>query len=511
MNREDQKVFLLDSVDYLLRSWWTLIAGLCVGITAALLVLHYTPRQYEATVTVDAYSEMLPDELIRPTVSSDTEVRLRQLRERVLAPAEVTALVVERLGMTGAGEERNAVVRGVRHGVSVDFRERSRFFRVSYRDTDPERAAVVANAVADRFIEENRLLRASLAGETTKTLEGLASDQLAELQAKEEEIAEYKRTHPYETQDRLPLNYQELHEIDADLEANKLAKQAVQEHLDLLEAQKDWGPLTNDSEYGLDDRETAPVGAEVSRRSRLQAELEQLRHHYSDNHPDVVAKRREIEDLVAAQAAEPEETAVADESASETTQAGAWDIQINAARRDLERLDAEERELKRRRAQIQGRLGATPQVEQRLSVMLRDAEMLRSAYRDYQAKIEKARAAQKVEEGQRGSQFAILERAATPGTPVAPNPMIVFGVSALLGVGLFVGPLVLRRLLAPVLMSATRLKTLSDVPVLVRIPSLETPGTSQRKRRNRMRNFAFSGLSMVLLVTVSVLLYLGRI
>lgn len=511
MNREEQKVFLMDSADYLLRSWWTLVAGLCLGLAVALLVLHYTPRLYEARVTVDAYSEMLPDELIRPTVSADTEVRLRKLRKRVMAPPEVTALVSDHLDMTEPGEERDAIVRGIMSGIALNYRERSRFFQLSYRDTDPERAAVVVNAVADRFIEENRLLRASLAGENTKTLEQLAAGKLAELQDKENEIAEYKRTHPLVTQDQLPFNYQELNEIDADLEANKTAKRAVQEHLDLLEAQKDWGPLMETSDYELEDAAADPTALGGSRLSRCQAELEQLRHHYSENHPDVVSKRRECEDLLATAEAAPEDAGSGDAPAAGSTQADAWGIQIKAAQRELNQLDEEERELKRRRAQVQGRIGATPQTEQRLSVMLRDAEMLRGAYRDYQNKIEKARAAQKIEEDQRGSQFAILEPAGVPRVPVSPNPMIVIAVGALLGLGLFLGPLVLRRLLSPVLMSEARLKALSDVPVLVRIPSLETPDTAQRVRRNRLRNFALSGLSIAVLLTVSTLLYLGRI
>ena len=87
MENNSQKIMILELVDTILRSWWTLVAGTCLGVAAAMLALQYMPRVYEAATRLNLSSRTLPGEFYTDTVAGDEdpELQLAQLREQVLS------------------------------------------------------------------------------------------------------------------------------------------------------------------------------------------------------------------------------------------------------------------------------------------------------------------------------------------------------------------------------------------------------------------------------------------
>jgi uncharacterized protein involved in exopolysaccharide biosynthesis len=235
--------------------------------------------------------------------------------------------------------------------------------------------------------------------------------------------------------------------------------------------------------------------------SRLETELADLLRDYAEVHPDVLAKRREIEALKARIKLDGDtQQAITEGRTQPEPGNGQESAEIAAAMDDIEQLQNEERHIRRDIAEYQRRIAATPGVEQRLADLTRGTEVLQEKYREYDRKLQSAKAAQRIEESRQGALFELRELAVPPLRPVSPNPPMVLVMGIVAGIALFVGPLVGRYLLRPVIFTESALRSLSDVPVLVSIPRIPGPTTDQRVRRRRIKNLTWSVLSVVVLV-----------
>ena len=62
------KTVLLEIVDRLMRHWWTIVAGVCLGTTGALGAMHYLPKVYEARTKIFVAPQKIPQDFVRTTV-----------------------------------------------------------------------------------------------------------------------------------------------------------------------------------------------------------------------------------------------------------------------------------------------------------------------------------------------------------------------------------------------------------------------------------------------------------
>lgn len=91
--------------------------------------------------------------------------------------------------------------------------------------------------------------------------------------------------------------------------------------------------------------------------------------------------------------------------------------------------------------------------------------------------------------------------AAAPAAPLR-APLIALGILA--GCLLFVGPVLTRRFLDPVISCEQGLRTLSGVPMIGRVPTIPTPGMKRERVRLWIKNIGLSLLSVAALVAVLV-------
>ena len=89
----------------------------------------------------------------------------------------------------------------------------------------------------------------------------------------------------------------------------------------------------------------------------------------------------------------------------------------------------------------------------------------------------------------------MIERAVPPVLPVSPNPTQIFGVCLVAGLVLFVGPILARGFLRPLISSEAGLRQLAGVNLLISIPRIETPENARLNRLRWVKNFGFSATS----------------
>ena len=216
------KVLVLEIVDSVFRSWWTLVAGICLGTAAAIVALRFVPPVYEAGAEIHAATEKLSQGFVPETAADDPDIRLREIQEQVQSEAQLRNLFADRLTPERQEEDLERLASRIR----LEWIGRGyRFFRISFQDSDPVFAAGIAKSLSRMYIEENSRIRSGRAGETTETLREIANGTQTRLNELEAKRAAFLAEHPDAVGVALDSVRDELRRRQVDLDQN-LARQA---------------------------------------------------------------------------------------------------------------------------------------------------------------------------------------------------------------------------------------------------------------------------------------------
>ena len=69
-----------------------------VPLTAAVSVVAFAPNVYQSTATVLVDRQQVPEAFVRPTVTSELEVRLRSISQEILGRSRLDS-IINRFGL----------------------------------------------------------------------------------------------------------------------------------------------------------------------------------------------------------------------------------------------------------------------------------------------------------------------------------------------------------------------------------------------------------------------------
>jgi polysaccharide chain length determinant protein (PEP-CTERM system associated) len=497
----------LEIVDRVLKSWWTVIAGICVGLAASTGAMIYLPKTYEAQTTIFVVPPQMPERLVPSTVTDDMSTRLSALQEAVISRPYMVQLISTTYGEPEDSLELDRMVKSIGRRVDVslmriDARRGGGMFRLSFLDENPERAANVVNTLARLYIDQNVQFRTNQAKATVQTIKDLADEVEIELLEVEREIAAFKEEHLYDTSEHFDANLQQMTASRQELETNNRALIQAEDSLRALLLQQEQADFLATS---MPDA-IQPLDPTSAQLTRLRGELADLRSRYHEDHPDIKRKKKELNDFLADNAAIFKVDGEG-EGADVQAPATLLSTQIDITRREIERRKAEAIRIQRDIDEYKRRIERTPRIDQELAELSKNYEVLQEKYRDYMEKYEDARAALRIEESQQGERFEIIEAALPPAVPVKPVPLVVYGMGLMVGLVIFVGPSISKHFLIPTVMSESGLEELSDLPILTTIGRLETPAIEREQRRRKLGNIVASVLFVSAFAAVAILYF----
>jgi len=500
MTPNHNRILVLELADELLRSWWVVVAGVCLGAAVSEVVLLSIQPMYESDAVVFADAERLPREMVRTTVpDAPPELQLGVVRSAVLRRANIERVVQEQFKDAGSPEFRETLIDQVSAGIRFvsNADPRKPLLTISYRDTDPARAARVADAAADLVVAENASIRALKAAQVTKAVQSLSRGVETNLESVSRQIRELRSRYPFQTDAQRTNNEQLLRKAEADLEAVTQDLESARDRLASFEAERGSAAPVE----ALPEAPGLPATGSSARIAQLEAEIAQLRHKYVDSHPAIQTGLREIEDLRRSTAGQPVPQPSASPAAVATP--APFDFlqsHIRAARLEVDRLTAEQTRTAAERDRYRTYLAETPRVQEELDELTLRRDRLERDFQAQQIKIDTARTGQQIEEEEIGNPFEKVRPARPSSVPAWPNRLQFLGGGIAAGLVLFVGPLLARRLLRPVIASEAGLRALGDVPVLVSIPMIPTPATLRHERHVRIRNWGLAAVSVIAVV-----------
>jgi uncharacterized protein involved in exopolysaccharide biosynthesis len=251
----------------------------------------------------------------------------------------------------------------------------------------------------------------------------------------------------------------------------------------------------------------AQGGTTAQQLEAAQTRLRVLEVRLKPEHPDVKALKGLIHDLEVKLQSETSRTAAVEAprptmSASEALRQNKL-RDLNAEMRgidvQLERKQAQERQLTETVASYQGKVNAAPTREAELTALTRDYATLQSTYTSLLAKREESKVAANLERNQIGEQFKVLDPARVPERPASPDVLKINLAGAALGLAIGLAIVGLLEYRDTTFKSEQEIRQLLQLPVLALIPMM----ASDRERRARRRRLMLLSVGAAVLVLSS--------
>ncbi|MCU0223429.1 MAG: hypothetical protein MUF27_05045 [Acidobacteria bacterium] len=505
MNRSPGSVALFELLERLARWWGLPLLGVCLGLGGGLLTYQRLPKIFEASAKVLITPSQIPQNYVRSAVPDGAGFSVIAMSEPVLGEPLVQKVAEEIYGLPGDTEGQKALFGRIRAGfrsplLQYNERQGTALFALTYTDTDPDRAARVANFLADLYIDENARSRTDQAETTAGTLQKLANGAKAELEAQEKRIAAFRARHVYEISDHLNANLSLLATRQAALDT---AERDLGKAEDRLQALNNQLFAVSSAPAGTVVVPPEPADSPARRLAEARRELAALKDRYTEEHPAVRAKERDIARLEAEASALPPPSPAPAPILAPGATAEQVRMDIDATEREIARLRTERERIAGEVNTYRVRIESAPRVEQELAELTRGYDVLAARYRDLQSKAEEAKGSVEVEEARQGSQFEVIERAAAPAAPVSPVRWRILVTGLVIGLLALVSPLLVTGLLAPRVASSAGLELLDETPVLASISVTPTRETEHARQRFLAINAAAAVSGVVVLVAVA--------
>jgi len=490
-----ERGFQLQDLRGVLRRRAPLMGTVTLGaVLLSILIAGWLPNQYSARTTLLVEPQVISEDILKAGVrKSDLNQRLHIMTMQILSRGRLSKIIDDMKLYPKESEKwtREDVIDYMRKHIRIEpvlpeleqgtLRRTQDIeintFRLFFITDRPDTAAMVANRLANDFIEEHIKERVQVSGDTSEFIEAELNRLDTRIQQVDARMAQLKA----ENTGRLP----------EDLQANQtLLERAIDS---LRFAQRDLSVAESDEGFYKQQSLIAPglpvAGAETNpglRREIIQQEIEEYKSRgYTDEHPDVIAAKAQLDAI---------KKRIGDASATGSPLSLAQQNAESEQRRASIRAEAAREEIKRLNEQIddlQARIAGTPRVHEQMDALELESKQLGDSYREFSNKRLDANVAANMERRQKGEQFRILEAAYPPTEPSSPYRLVIVLVGLLLGMAMGAGSAILAESADTSFHEASSLQAALHIPVLASIPAILLDPERALLRRRRIRTFAY--------------------
>jgi succinoglycan biosynthesis transport protein ExoP len=510
------------------RRWWVLLP-LFVCWAAAWGTSWQLPRTYRSEAVILVDQQKVPDQYVVPNATVNLQDRLESLTQQILSRTRLEQIIEQHHLYSSQPDIRSFWrpknrVEQIRDDIKMELVETPGHpgeyaaFKIGYSAESPLLAQQVNAELTSLFVNENVRAQQQLSESTAAFLEDQLTQARAKMAEQEANVAAFKAKRMGELPSQLDSNVQIIAGIQAQL-------QNTQQALDAARQQKlYWESLLREYESA----QRRPSGGDLAAASRqavgkelldLRLRLGDLRSHYTDDHPDIVALKDKIAQTAKLQNGAEDEgstdrtasnAVTLAEAARENALLGApasamqIESQLKANELEIQNFERREESLESQMAVFQARLNRTPKTEQELADISRGYEESKSNYNSLLQKQMQSQLATNLEQHRQGGQFRVVDPPSLPDKPSAPNHfrLSVVGVAAGMVLGLALAGFV--EMTDAHVRREKDLDGLIPARVIVHIPRLSTA------RENTHRRVAWS-LETVAAVAVVVLMVAGNL
>ena len=487
------------------RRKWLIILPVIAVATSVAWVVYRLPDVYESVTLIVVKPSTLPDSVI-PTINEDNLTRQLSSISQVVTSRSSLEPLVEKYELykieRGRGEPMESVIGMMRKDITVDVnttrREITDGFDIRYRYRDPKVTQAVTAELAGKYISVQTANTVNSTAAARQFIDAQVRQTKEELDAIDGKRLKFMQENlgilPSEGSSLLG-QLTGLREQQTTLltEIGRLQdrRSALANQLSLISTERQQA-IADLAETTTDPKTTLGYTELLKRKADLQAELQHLLTEYTDKHPDVLAKRAQIESLqtdMDNQVKEWKERIAEKEkklSSRPDVQGNALALEVRNLENEIKRQQAMLSESEKQIASITDRINRVPGADVALSAIDREYSTKKAAYDKLLEQQQKIALGADAATQQQSSGIEVIDPANLPSKPVAPKRFMLAMMG--LGAGLFLGLLLMAIFEIPLLMtiqSTEDARHYTGLPVLISVPELLTPQEARSLPRRR--------------------------
>lgn len=486
------------------RKWLIILPAIAIT-TAVAWVVYRLPDVYESSTLIVVRPSTLPKSVVLTGNEDALARQMSSITQVVTSRSELEPLIqkydlyrVER----ARGESTEGVIELMRKDIKVaPYTMRNDItngFNISYKYRDPKTAQAIAAELAGKYVNA----QAASTVNSTKAAEAFINNQVQQareaLAAVDKQRLDFMSSHVGNLPEEDTALFNQLSGLREEQKAlmseiGRLQdrRAAVANQLSLLKEQSQ-RVIEDASENLTDPKTTMAYSQLVSRRAAMDGELTRLRQEYTEKHPDVLAKQKEVDQIqeqMDGMIAEWKDKIKAKQERLEkmpNLSVNAAENEIRIAEGEIKRQQKMLAENEKNIASIVDRINKVPGVAVALGAIDREYQTKKAAYDDLLGQQQKIALNADAATQQQGEGIEVIDPANLPSKPVAPKRLTLGSIGLAVGLGLgllLVGVVEGPRLLT--IQNTEDARHYTGLPVLLAVPELLTPDEARAVPRRR--------------------------
>ena len=499
--------------------WAGMLAAWIVTIIGSIVVLS-VPDKYGASarIYVDTQSILKPlmsGLAVQPNVEQQVVMLSRTLISRPNVEKLIRMADLD-LGIKSKSAQ-DALIDEVTKTLKIQNIGRDNVYLLSYRDTNPEKATKVVQALVSIFVESSLGSTRKDSDVAKQFIDEQIKSYVAKLEEAEARLKAFKiRNIELQNPDGKDMVGQ-LGTVNAQLSQARLELREAENARDAakrqLEAEKSQtADITSRSLL----QESAMSTATPEIDSRIAAQknnLDALLQRFTEQHPDVVNIRRmirELETLKRKEVQELRKIAMANPVATSSTSLAYQELSRMLATSEVQvaSLRARVGEYEARFSRAREMMKTAPQIEAEFAQLNRDYEINKKNYNDLVSRRESAAMSGDLESAAGMADFRLIDPPRASPKPVAPNRMLLLPLALLAGLGAGLGITFVMSQLRAVFYDARAMGHSLGLPLLGVVTLVMDDGTVQRRKTELVRFLGATGGLVAVFLAGMAALYL---
>lgn len=489
---KDQIILLYSYLHGIWQYRWSALLIAWIVALSGWLVVYALPNQYTASASMHIDTKSIMKPLLKGlTVESDVNEGLgmmsrlllsRKNLEEIARQTDMDLSVTTPEDMDGLVKKLAASIK-LSGGYQNKRKKGDLIYELSYQGTSPELVYQVVSKLLNTLIETTLSSAQTDTAEAQQFLDRQIEEHEKRLSEAEQKLADFKRENVGYMPDKSGGYYNRLQKKQSEIESIRskirLAQARLQEMNKQLKGEK---PILDSS------------ASRMTKLRHYQEQLQNLLTQFTEQHPDVVALRNNIADLLASDQADEKVDAPDPESGVPVE----FNPVYQNLKADVHRASVEVETLKLTLAEKENSLKVLeqsadiiPEVEAQLAKLNRDYEITRERYLSMVERRESARLAQEVGLSGSNIKFQIIEPPRVPTKPSGPDRLIMLIAVFFIAIAAGLGWGFLRYMINPTFIDTSQLRDNIGLPVLGSV-GLYLTTAHKRKRRLQLTSFLLS-------------------
>ncbi|WP_290871843.1 XrtA system polysaccharide chain length determinant [Aquabacterium sp.] len=459
------------------RRWLALGVAWLVFLAAVGLVWLKHDR-YEASARVFVDTETVLKPLMTGLAfQPDVDQQVKMLARTLISRPNIEQLVQSpRVGLTHLSEsDREKVIERLMRDIKMAPSGDAKLFALSYADINPDRAQRIVEELVALFVNSGVIDKQRDSEQARQFLDDQIKSYESKLTEAENKLKDFKirnfgltGTSNTDYFSRMSESTTELNRIRVELQAAEQAREALKREL----AAEDPSMPSN----ALPGAPALPTETEA-RLDAQRRQLDDLMRRYTDEHPDVLAVKRNIAQLEQQRRAEAEQAGRSKDRGKAPTSPVFQRIRMAQAEAEAKvaslrgQLGAQQAQLDQARSMA----GKAPAVEAELAQLNRDYDIVRKNYEQLVARRESASLGVKIDQTTKAAEFRVVEPPRVSDSATKPSRLMIalLGFIAAIGGG-FAAAFGLSQVL-PTVQTTRQLSELTGRPTLGSVAMVSTP------------------------------------